>query len=175
MVREREIFRYKNFYIANEIMPPKLIRSFLYSSGAILIVTAIAKLISSFGATRILQSPDPILLLSYQKVFWIVGSIELIVAITCFFSRKVGLPVMLLACLSTSFLLYRVGLKCMGYQKPCGCLGNLTDSIHIAPATADFIMKIALAYMMIGSYVILFWLRNQGSRTSPVGCSAEPV
>ena len=54
-------------------------------------------------------------------------------------------------------MLLRFGLWWMGWHKPCNCLGNLTDALHLSPQTADNIMKVVLAYLLIGSYGLLFW------------------
>jgi cbb3-type cytochrome oxidase subunit 3 len=139
-------------------MQRKPINFFVCSAGALLTVTAIAKLVSSAGDARILQNPDPILSISFRHVFWIVGGIELVIATVCFFGKWIEIKAGLIAWLATSFLVYRIGLVWVGYHKPCSCLGNLTDALHIPPQMADTAMKIILAYLLIGSYAILFWL-----------------
>jgi cbb3-type cytochrome oxidase subunit 3 len=35
------------------------------------------------------------------------------------------------------------------------------DALHIPPQTADTAMKIILAYLLLGSYAMLFWLWRQ--------------
>jgi len=139
-------------------MQHKLIRIFIYSAGLLLLTTSIAKLVSANGSARILQNIDPILSISFGHVFVIVGVFELIVTAVCFFSNRVGLQAGLIAWLATNFLIYRLGLFLVGYHKPCSCLGNLTDALHIPPQTANTVMKIILAYLLIGSYATLFWL-----------------
>jgi hypothetical protein len=51
----------------------------------------------------------------------------------------------------------------LAIAKPCKCLGNLTDAIHIPPQTAESVMKITLAYLLVGSYVTLFYIRYHGT------------
>lgn len=142
---------------------PVLIRIFVYSSCALLLLTATAKLISAAGNAKILQTTDPILSLTFQRIFEVVGGLECIVALVCFFGRRLELKVALLAWLATSFLFYRFGLELVGWHRPCSCLGNLTDALHIPPQAADTTMKIILAYLLIGSYGILFhlWWKNR--------------
>lgn len=135
-----------------------LIKSFIYSAGILLAITAIAKFIHSAGSAGILENSDPILTVSFRHVFWIVGTIEFIIALACFFSGRLWLPVGLVAWLASSFLAYRIGLVLVGWRKPCHCLGNLMDALHIPPQVADMAMKIILAYLLIGSYATLFWL-----------------
>jgi hypothetical protein len=156
----------------------KLVRIFLCLAGLLLLVAAAAKVISASGEARILKNPDPILLVSFRDVFWIVGSIELIIAFICFYGKRVGLQVGLIASLSTCFLAYRLGLWFIGWQRPCPCLGlgNLTDALHIPPQTADTAMKIILAYLLIGSYGILFhewWKRESDGRMPKVEIKPE--
>jgi len=113
-----------------------------------------------------------------------VGLLEVVVATVCFFNRSIQLAVSLVAWLATSFLFYRIGLARMGYHKPCSCLGNLTDALHIAPQTADTAMKFILAYLLVGSYGTLFWLwrrhrkaegRVPNDEIKPTGSSQREV
>jgi len=83
------------------------------------------------------------------------------VAAVCFFGKRIALQASLVAWLATTFLIYRIGLTWIGYHKPCPCLGNLTDAIDVSPQVADYVMKAVLAYLLIGSYFILFWLWRQ--------------
>jgi hypothetical protein len=124
-------------------------------------ITAIAKFISSTGDARILQNLDPILAIPFRHVFWIAGAIELTVGLVCFFVKRLALQAALVAWLATSFLMYHVGLRLVGYHEPCPCLGNLTDALHIPPEVANRTLKIILAYLFVGSYATLFWLWRQ--------------
>jgi hypothetical protein len=139
----------------------KTARLFLCVAGVLLLATAAAKLIGSFGNAHILQHSDPIIGLTYRQLFGVVGAIELIVALVCFFGKRITLQAGLVACLATTFAAYRQGLVWIGYRKPCSCLGNLTDALHIPPQTADTAMKVMLAYLLVGSYATLFWLWRQ--------------
>jgi hypothetical protein len=149
-------------------MAVKTIRFFIFSSGVLFMAAAIAKLISAIGSARILDNPDPILYISFRKIFWIVGGLELLVALICLFGRRIQLQSGLVACLSTNFALYRLGLWLIGWHRPCSCLGNLTDALHIPPQTADTAMKVILVYLLIGSYATLFWLWRQRKKAVSV-------
>jgi len=83
--------------------------------------------------------------------------LELIVGAVCLSGRLCVLSQTLVAWLATCLLSYRIGLWSIGWTRPCHCLGNFTDAIHISPAVADAVMKGILAYLIIGSYFILFW------------------
>jgi hypothetical protein len=139
----------------------KIARWFLCSAAVVLLVTAISKLISSFGHGAILHTNDPLAGLQFQDLFRIVGGIEVAVALACIFCRRLWFSGSLLAWLAACFLGYRIALILLHYNRPCSCMGNLTDALHISPQTADTAMKIILAYLLIGSYTALFWLWRQ--------------
>ena len=150
----------------------KIVRWFLYLATVILLFTGAAKFISSTGHGKILLAIDPLTGFQFGDLFRIVGSIEVVIALVCIFSKRTWLPAGLVAWLATSFLAYRIGLVVVGYHKPCSCLGNLTDALHILPQTADTAMKIILGYLLIGSYATLFWLWRQRKKAIPVSASA---
>ena len=152
---------FSRFVLVKGKMERVCIRFFIDSAGVLLTITAIAKLLSSFGHAGILYNIDPILSMTFQHVFWIVGAAELGIAFLCFSGKQLILSTGLVALLTTNFLIYRVGLVLIGYHRPCPCLGNLTDALHISPEFADMTMKIILVYLIIGSYVSLFWLWRQ--------------
>lgn len=149
-------------------MQTKIIKFFIASAATLFLMTAIAKIVSSFGGVRVLQEIDPLFGISFRNLFLGSGSTELAVALICFCSKQIWFPAGLVAWLTTSLVAYRLGLIWIGYHKPCSCLGNLTDALHIPPQTADTVMKIILAYLLIGSYGTLFWLWRQSKRNEEV-------
>lgn len=145
-------------------MKPKVITLFFYSAGVLLLLTAAAKVVSSFGRARLLQNPDPLFGMSYRHLFWFASSIELTIALLCLFWKTTCLRALGIAWLATTFLAYRFGLAWIGFRTTCPCLGHLTDALHIPAQTADTAMKIVLAYLLVGSYGILFhqwWIRRK--------------
>ncbi len=154
------------YFMKTTIMQTKAIRLFIYSSAVLLLATAIAKLVSANGNARLLEYTDSILGIPFRDMFRIVGVIEFVIALICLFSKNIKVRVGLIAWLATGFLIYHIGLIWVGWHKPCPCLGNLTDALHISPQTADTAMKIILAYLLIGSYASLFWLWRQRKRES---------
>jgi hypothetical protein len=144
----------------------KIIRYFIITAGMLLTMTAVAKIISGFGHAHVLEYPEPISSIPFKYIFWIIGIVELTLALICFFSRRVNVQAGLLAWLATTFAAYRLALLWLN-QKPCRCLGSLTDALHISPTIADNVMKSVLAYLLIGSYGILFhqwWKRKAEGR-----------
>jgi hypothetical protein len=151
----------------------KIARLFLYSAAVVLLLTAAAKFVSSTGHGLILLAIDPLTGFQFGNLFRMVGSIEIVIALVCFCGKRTWLQAGLVAWLATSFLAYRLGLVLVGWHKPCSCLGNLTDALHIPPQIADTAMKIILAYLLIGSYATLFWLWRQRKKQAAV--SPSPV
>jgi hypothetical protein len=132
-------------------------RAFIVSAWILLMVTGLAKFITAFGSAHVLVYPEPISGIKFRTVFFTVGLLELAIAFFCFFGKRVDIQTGVLVWLSTIFVLYRLSLSWLG-QKPCHCLGNLTEALHIPSHTADTVMKIVLAYILLGSYAVLFGL-----------------
>jgi hypothetical protein len=142
---------------------------FLKTGAVVLTVTGLAKVFAATGPARALDVPDPILGLSFRHLLLLVGLAELFIAFFCTFTDKRSLSVAAIAWLSTNFLLYRLGLWWMGWHKPCGCLGNLTDALRISPETADLIAKVILVYLILGSYALLVWEWRQHRKSVALG------
>jgi len=139
----------------------KVLRLYFWFAAVLLLVASAGKIVSSFGEAKILQYPDAILSIPFRYLLLFVSALEIIVAIICIFGKNVALQSGLVAWLATSFLVYRLGVWESGYHIPCSCLGNITDALHISPKAAGTVIKIILAYLLIGSYVTLFWLWRQ--------------
>jgi hypothetical protein len=146
---------------------------FCYGAGGMLALTAIAKLCSTMGNAHILQYSDPILGLQFGQLMLVAGILELGIAITCLIYKIHKLAVYLIAWLATNLLAYRVCLWFIGWHRPCACLGNFTDALHIPPQIAERTMEIVLAYLLIGSYATLFWLWRQQRKVSLVAPVSE--
>lgn len=135
----------------------KLSQWFILSAGAVLAITGIAKIWSGLGNSKFLALADPIVGLKFGQLMIVVGAAEIAIALVCFFSKRHILALSFVAWISSGFVLYRLGLWWMDWHRPCSCLGNLTDAIHISPQIADGFMKVILGYLLIGSYGLLAW------------------
>lgn len=136
---------------------------FNFSAAGILVFTGIAKIWSGLGNSKFLAVVDPIIGIKFGQLMLAVGAAEIVVALVCFFSKRQTLALGLVAWMSTNFVVYRLGLWWMDWHRPCSCLGNLTDALHLRPETADNIMKVLLAYLLIGSYGLLIcrWRKSR--------------
>jgi len=146
--------------------PPwsSVVRRFCVTAGIILAITGGAKIWSGLGDSKFLAVVDPIFAVKFGPLMLALGLVEIVIALVCFFGKRQTQAVLLVAWLSTGFVIYRLGLWWMDWHRPCNCLGNLTDALHISPQTADNIMKALLAYLLIGGYGLLIWQWRQGKR-----------
>jgi hypothetical protein len=131
-------------------------KSFLKLAGGALALTGLAKAFSAIGPARALDVPDPLIGLPFRQLLLLVGLAELFIAFFSLFTDKRRLSLLAVAWISTNFLVYRLGLWFIGWHRPCGCMGSLSDMLHLSPHAADNIMKGVLAYLLIGSYALLF-------------------
>jgi hypothetical protein len=142
-------------------------RRYLLLSGLILGATGFAKLYSALGSSQLLDVQDPFFGLSFRHLMFLVGAAELVVAGICFFGRNPLIAAGLIAWLATNFLVYRIGIWWIGWKAPCGCLGTLTDALPLSAQTVESIMKVLLAYLLIGSYGLLVWHFVRRGRMTP--------
>lgn len=162
-------------------MSKQVIRLFLMSAGVLLLATAMAKIISVKSSAKILDFPDPVFLIPYRWVLLGAGLVEVGVAVACLVGREIKLQGLLLAWLSSAFILYRLGLVLTGYHKMCPCLGTLTQALHVRQESAALAMNVILGWLLFGSCAVLFWLRKhpaeaawKGERpNAPPGSAAE--
>jgi hypothetical protein len=150
-------------------MQIKLVQRFIYTAGGILLAAALVRFLVAINAP-FLPLRDPLLGI---PTFWpvlIVGGMELAVALICLYGRQIGFQTGLLAWLVTNFLVYQIGLFWDGYPQKYGCLGSLTDPLHLSQGAIGFIMELIPVYLLLGSYAafIWLWLTKEGKATQLV-------
>ena len=149
-----------------------MMKPFLTGAGAVLVLTGLAKAFSAIGSARALDTADPLIGIPFRQLLLLVGLAELLIAFFCLFTDKRRFSLLAVAWLSTNFLVYRLGLWVIGWHRPCGCMGSLSDMLHLSPKAADNIMKGVLAYLLVGSYLLLF-LQWRAARREPVVSKEE--
>lgn len=144
----------------------KAIEWTLRSCGAILILTGLAKIVSSQGSVPILAAADSIFALPYSTLMLSVGILEILVAVVCF-SRRIGLSkrVLVLCWITAAFFFYRTGLWWLGSKAPCMCLGSLADSLHISAHTTTILADISFGILFIGSALASFLCLREKATT----------
>ena len=148
-------------------MKQKYNNSFIRSAGVVFAISGSAKVLSAHGTAKILTVADPILGLQFGHLMLLVGALELIGAAACLSGRLLHQTTVMVAWFATNVFAYRLGLWWIGWHRPCSCLGNVTDAVHISPQAADMAMRVILAYLLIGSYATLFWLWRQRNAALP--------
>lgn len=146
--------------------PVYLLRCFTAISAVVLVPTGGAKVWSTLGHTRILALADPVTGVSFGHLMLAVGVLELVTASVCLLGKSQTLKLGLVAWLATNFVVYRCGLWWMGWHHPCACMGNLASQLHLSDKAADNIMKVILAYLLIGSYGLLLWHWRQRQKAN---------
>ena len=150
-------------------------RLYLWTVGVLLGITGTAKVVTLLGSAAILDTSDPLVGLPFWYLLLVSGVAEMCVTLLCFSARRAELPLMLTAWVGTGFLLYRWGLWFIGWHHPCACMGSLAGMLHLSDQAADNIMKVILAYLLIGSYTMLLWEWRRGRLGSPpAGAAASP-
>ena len=128
---------------------------FIRSAGLLLATTGLAKAFSAIGAVRVLDTADPLIGIPFRQLLLLVGLAELLITFFCLFTDKQRLSLLAVAWISTNFLVYRLGLWLIGWHHPCACMGSLAGVLHLPDQAADNIMKGVLAFLLIGSYLLL--------------------
>lgn len=143
----------------------RITKTFFHSVAGLLLFVALAKFFSAFGSARILEYSDPLLGFKNRQVLVFVGFVECFILGYVLLGSSLRSKCLLLLWLSSSFVLYRLGIWLMLSVKPCPCLGTLTERLAVKPSTIDSVLKLIIAYIFIGSACCLIsdWLRGKQS------------
>lgn len=128
---------------------------FLNSVAIVILVTGLAKMFSAGGCDRILEQPDPILLLNLGHVLLGTALLEIAVAMYLLIGGNSLRKLLLVLWLGMSFLLYHVLLGVTHPGKPCPCLGSAAKWLNVGPGAITWFLRLVIAYMMIGSTLCL--------------------
>ncbi|MGA4644474.1 hypothetical protein, partial [Limisphaera sp. 4302-co] len=104
-----------------------------------------------------------------------VGLVELVVAGVCLVGRRERLNLVLVGWLAGNFALYRLGLWWLGWKRPCGCLGHLTDALGVSPTAADLVMRVVLGYLLVGALAGLWCMRDSARVDGDAACGPHGV
>ena len=144
------------------------------SVGAVLAITGFAKTLSATDPARALDTADPLIGIPFRQLLLAVGLLELLISFFCLFTDKRRFSLLAVCWISTNFLVYRLGLWFIGWHHPCGCMGSLAGALHLSDQAADNVMKGVLAYLLVGSYLLLV-LQWRAARRVPVVVKQEEV
>lgn len=157
----------------------KAIPIFLNSAGALLLALASALFLINLTSPHDLVQPrDPIFLMPFNELFWIIGNMAAVMALICFFSERPALPIFLLAWLAFYFWIYRIGLLANGCHDLTGFLGSFTDAFGVPAKAAGIMADAVFIYLLGGSLIVLWAVRRlpppvQFQRMSCPACGAH--
>jgi hypothetical protein len=149
----------------------RLSRAFLVFAGIALFITGASKGYLVFDPTQALDTKDPLFGVPFRYLGISAGFVEVLVSICCLSGRSSILCAVLVAWLATILSLYRVVLLLYDWHLPCVCLGALTGNLPISERTAEIAVNSLLAFLVFGSYLILFtrWLSRKKPESAFVG------
>lgn len=140
----------------------------IWLSAVAFFLASLMKIISATRSAGILASPDPIFPLSNRQVYVFVGLLEGVVVVVLLSKWPQRVKLLLVAALSTNFLIYRLGLLWLGIDSPCPCLGNAADWLHASPKTLGLVTKLALWVLIALSYGALLLDRHTDAESCGV-------
>jgi hypothetical protein len=142
----------------------KLIKSFIYSSGGILLAAALVRFVIAAGSAPMLAMPEPLLGLPIRYAVLLVGGVELVVALICLFGRRRGLQLGLLVLATVIYLVYWIAIFMMRRHPQTTCIGSLTDPLQFARGTPGIVIGLLPFYLLLGSCAAIIWLWWAGRR-----------
>ncbi len=128
---------------------------YLWSAAFLLAMTACLKLISLGGVAPILRQIDPVLGVGNRSLLFGAAVTELLVAGFLVVDRRTEPRCYLKAWLASVFVVYRIALWRVAPGKSCHCLGTLADRLPMTPHTVDLLLRLAIAYLLVGSVFFL--------------------
>lgn len=129
----------------------------IYSFAVLLGATCLAKVLSLALLPGAYARPDPVFgVVPLRYVLAGAAFLEYLAVWLLLVSGDVRLKLAAVAWLSTLFGLYRVGLWLRGTGQSCGCLGTVPEALGIPDRWVDAALVLALAYLGIASYGLLW-------------------
>jgi len=149
----------------------KLAAQFTFWSGAVLLSLGVADVIGVFGKSQIIEMRDPIFGLPFRDLMLGFGISQSCVAGLLLFTDKRKPAGWLAMWVVANFLVYRIGLWCIGWHHSSGFM---FEPLGLSLKTTDAIISFISAGLLIG-YCILFGLeywRTKESKFSKMFCPA---
>ncbi len=102
---------------------------------------------------------DPLLGCSLKTLFWIVGSLLMVVSLICLIVDSLFPRLLLITWLAANFALYQFGLFCIGSHAIQACFGYVSLTFGISLPLLDLFARGALIYLLAGSIFFIVCLR----------------
>lgn len=158
-------------------------RFFLWSVIAILLITAMAKMVTVWGVVStptepgavktMLEDREPFFnLVPFRHLLLLAAWLEVSVVLILFSKASSLVKWNAVTYLCVLFFCFRVGLWMVGYHKSCQCMGSVLSAFNIPDASADIFMKYVLFYLFGVSYSFLgIELFSRKEREKPLSSS----
>mgnify|MGYP000097264787 CR=1 FL=1 len=131
---------------------------FVISAGVILAAVGGAKWWSATGEARVLKEAAPLLGIAWRDAMILVGGLEIALSLFCLISYRRRSAMLLVQWISLNFVLYQAGLWWIGWET-CECLGQITSALRLSDQTAGIVVKLMLAWLLLGSWGLWLWGR----------------
>ena len=146
-------------------MKTGIVRLFADSAGALLLALAVAMFISNHANAAFTLPHDPLLMISMQNTFWLIGAIELLVGLVCLFGKQIRFKAILVLWLALNLFVYQIGFLWSGNHRGLGVyLGSVANTFGITSNSAYLILKLVSLYLLLGSSIVLLWLWREGAK-----------
>ena len=138
----------------------RLVVYFFLLAGGLLSLDGMINFLEATASPQILNLSDPLLRVSLRYHLFVTGTVELIVAWVCLFTRNQALGGILIVWLVVNFAVYRIGLWAAGWPHPYISVSGLTGLFNLSPKLADAITVTTCLCMLAGSGTAL-WLMGK--------------
>ena len=130
----------------------KWIKSFILCAGGVLLMGALTRFLIATGNLQVMSLPDPLLGIPLRYTVLAVGTFELVVALICLFSKRIGLQIGWLAWLGTNYIVVWIGLLAMHVHPQTTGIGIFTDPLQIHRGMIGYVLTFVPFCLALGSY-----------------------
>jgi hypothetical protein len=140
----------------------KVIRYFNHSAAALLLALATAMFIANWASTGLVQPREPVFLISMRTIFWLLGAIEICLALFCLYGQRVWWQAALIAWFAMNLVVYQAGFFWTGEQRKFDVyLDRLAQAFALTSHDAYLILGTVVLYLLGGSLLVLLLLRSE--------------
>ncbi len=138
-------------------------RAYTLFTSLVLVVMTLVMLAASLEDWALLRRRDALLGVTIRTVLIVAGLLHLVISGWVFATRDVVNQALLLLWVGVNHLVYRAGLAWLKAATPLPILRVLGMKVGIPARTLDFCWKLWMAYLVIGSLVVLVlaWRRRK--------------
>jgi hypothetical protein len=144
---------------------------FIFWGGAVLMSLGMAGVVGTFGKSQALEMLDPVFGVPFRDLMFGFGIIQSCVAGLMLFTGKRNLACLLAAWIVANFLVYRIGLWCIGWHHSSGFM---FEPLGLSLKATDAIISFISLCLLVGyctSMGLAHWAAEQ-SKSAKMFCPA---